>query len=229
MKRSLPKSRLSCILLAAGMSKRMGAENKLLIEINDEPLIRRTTRLLLDYGMEEIIVVLGYQSKDVHAAIEDLPVSCVVNSDYERGQMTSVHAGLTALTRETDGVMIFLADLLLITADDIRDIHASYEHQDANILVPQFQQIRGNPIIFSPVQRDSILAGEKNLGCRKLISNNPELVTVFESTNDHVICDLDTPESLILMSQRLGLPIGQYASANISSREPDRARRSHHV
>lgn len=229
MKRSLPKSRLSCILLAAGMSKRMGAENKLLIEINGEPVIRRTTRLLLDYGMEEIVVVLGYQSEDVHAAIKDLPIHCVVNSDYEKGQMTSVHAGLTALTRETDGVMIFLADLLLITANDIRDIHASYEHQNANILVPQFQQIRGNPIIFSPVQRDSILSGEKNLGCRKLISNNPELVTVYVSTNDHVICDLDTPESMTLMSQRLGLPIGQCTSANIGSSEIDRARGSLHV
>lgn len=212
-----PTGRLSCILLAAGMSKRMGTVNKLLMSINGEPLVRRTAKLLLEYGMEEIVVVLGYQSERVLAAIEDLPVRSVINSQYEEGQMTSVHAGLSTLNQETDGIMIFLSDLLLITADDIRNIHATYEESGADIVVPQFEQARGNPIIFSPTQRAAILAGEKNLGCRKLITKNPELVTVYESPNDHVIHDLDTPESLQLMSDRLGTTIGLQSQIPITA------------
>ena len=201
-------NRLSCILLAAGMSKRMGTVNKLMLDVEGEPLVRLTLKRLLSYGMEEIVVVLGFQSERVSSAIEDLPVRRVINPSFESGQMTSVHAGLSALTQETDGIMIFLSDLLLIDTDDLSNIHRTYSETEAEILVPQYQGERGNPIIFSPSQRNAILSGEKNLGCRKLISKNPDMVTVYESANDHVLRDLDTPESITKMSERLGLNIG---------------------
>lgn len=202
-----PSSKLSCILLAAGMSKRMGEVNKLLLEVDGEPLIRRTAMRLLDYGMEEIVVVLGHESEQIEAAIEDLPVKKIVNYSYESGQMTSVHVGLSTLIEKTNGIMIYLSDLLLVTKEDITEIHRAYEQSNAQILVPQFNGQRGNPIIFSPTQRDVILRGEKNLGCRKLISKNPDIVTAYKAKNDHVLCDLDTPESIDVMSARLGSEI----------------------
>jgi len=49
----------------------------------------------------------------------------------------------------------------------------------------------------------TILADRKNLGCKRLIEKNPELVTVLEMPNDHVLMDLDTPEAYANLTQRL--------------------------
>ena len=196
-------AKLSCVLLAAGLSSRMGETNKLLLSIQGEALIRRTTKLLLSYGMQEVVVVLGHQADKVATEIADLPVKTVVNQNYTNGQMTSVHAGLGTLSEDTDGVMICLSDLVLLTLKDIREIHSAYTESSTEILVPTFNGERGNPIIFSPQQRQAILSGERNLGCRKLISKNPELVTVFEAKTDHVTFDLDTPDAVADLTARL--------------------------
>jgi molybdenum cofactor cytidylyltransferase len=199
----MPSKRLSCVLLAAGLSSRMGEQNKLLINIEGQSLVRRTAQLLVDYGLDEIIVVVGHEAKLVASELSDLPVSLVENHDYHEGQMTSVYTGIKALTKSTDGIIICLSDLVLLEKADLYAMHLAFDECTTSILVPQYLGERGNPIILDHSQRRGILNGEKNLGCRKLIQKQPQEVTVFEAQNDHVTFDLDTPEALQNVRQRL--------------------------
>ena len=52
--------------------------------------------------------------------------------------------------------------------------------------------------------RRQILAGDRNLGCKRLIQKHPELVTALEMDNDHLVFDLDTPQAYHRLQQRLG-------------------------
>ncbi len=88
----------------------MGADNKLLLPIDGEPVVRRTARQILAAGPEEIIVVLGHEADLVCHALDGLAIRAVVNPAWRDGQMTSVHAGLAALSAPVDGIMICLAD-----------------------------------------------------------------------------------------------------------------------
>lgn len=208
MKHLVALKRLSCVLLAAGLSSRMGKQNKLLIDIQGQPLVRRTASTLASYsyeenGFEEIIVVLGHEANLVREALKGLPVQIVVNEDYQEGQMTSVHAGMRALSKDCDGIMICLSDLVLLEHSDLKAMHLAFDECETAILVPQYKGERGNPIILARSQREAIIAGEKNLGCRKLIQKRPEEVTVFEARNDHLSVDLDTPEALEAFRQRI--------------------------
>ncbi len=203
MTNTIPSKRLSCVLLAAGLSSRMGEKNKLLIDIDGQSLVRRTAKLLVSYGLDEIVVVVGHEANLVSNEIRDLPVTIVENFNYHEGQMTSVHTGIKALTKETDGIIICLSDLVLLEHSDLRALHLAFDNCKTSIMVPQYQGERGNPIILAYSQRQGILQGHKNLGCRKLIQNKPEEVTVFEASNDHVTFDLDTPEALNNFRQRL--------------------------
>ena len=54
---------ISAILLAAGESKRMNGENKLTKNINGKPLIKRSVQNILDSSIDEIIIIIGYQSE----------------------------------------------------------------------------------------------------------------------------------------------------------------------
>ena len=186
---------VSAVLLAAGLSRRMGAVNKLHIPVDGEPLVRRSARRLAEAGLREVVVVVGHEAEQTAALIEDLPVRTVVNADYASGQMSSVHRGLEGLSEPCAGVMVCLSDLPLLEPDDIAFIAESFVAGcERPLLVPTWDGRRGNPIVMSWAQREAILAGGRNLGCRRLIENNPELVWTLPMPNDHCVVDLDSPE-----------------------------------
>ena len=186
---------VSAILLAAGESRRMGEINKLELQVDGVPLLRRTAETLLASNLKEIVVVLGHEADKARSILEGLPLNFVDNEAYREGQMTSVYKGLLSLSKVCDGVMICLSDQPLLQADDVNVlIEAFGQRSHGSILVPTYQGQRGNPIIFDYEHRQGILNGERNLGCKKLIEKNPEQVSSFEMGNDHVVIDLDTPE-----------------------------------
>ena len=196
-------STVSAILLAAGESRRMSGINKLMLAVEGEPLLRHTVKTLLASRLGEVVVVLGHQVEETRILLHDLEVRTVVNSQYREGQMSSVHCGLEALTRPCDGVMICLTDQPLLTAQDIDVLIDAFGRRGASILVPTYKGRRGNPIVLAYSHRAEILGGGRNLGCKRLIERNPQLVTTVEMDTDHVVFDLDTPEDYASLQARL--------------------------
>ncbi|GAA0415616.1 hypothetical protein GCM10009133_25090 [Cocleimonas flava] len=206
---------VSAILLAAGESRRMGKPNKLELDANGISLLRRTAKILLESELQEVVVVVGHEADKTKSLISGLPLKIVMNDDYQKGQMSSVHKGLESLTQESDGVMICLSDQPLLESSDINIIIEAFENRSSgSVLVPTYQGQRGNPIILAQEQRSAILNGQKNLGCRRLIEKNPELVTSFEMDNNHVVFDLDTPEDYAAFQQNSNQKSDQNKQAN---------------
>ena len=196
-------TKVSAVLLAAGESRRMGEVNKLELLVDGVPLLRRTAEILFASKLQEIVVVLGHQAEKARAILDGLPLNFIYNEAYRDGQMTSVYQGLLSLSQACDGVMICLSDQPFLQTDDINVlIEAFGKRSHGSILVPTYQDKRGNPIILDYQHRQEILNGERNLGCKKLIEKNPELVSSFEMSNNHVVVDLDTPEEYAALAAR---------------------------
>jgi molybdenum cofactor cytidylyltransferase len=186
---------IATIVLAAGSSQRMGEHNKLHLPIDGVSLLRRSLQTLLAANVDDIVVVLGHEQKSTRALIDDLPLQIVYNGAHNAGQMTSVHCGLAALEQCHDGVIIALGDQPALTVADINYLIDAYRQRSGGeVVVPTFNGQRGNPIIISESCRADILAGTRNLGCRKFIDKNPELVCKVEMPNSSVLIDLDTPQ-----------------------------------
>lgn len=186
---------VSAVLLAAGASTRMGSVNKLMLSIGGVPLLRRSVLTLLASELQDVIVVLGHEGDRAQALIQDLGAAVVHNRNYPEGQMSSVHRGVGALVRQCEGIMICLADQPLLTTIDVdRLIDAFLNRERGSIVVPTYRGRRGNPIVVGAEHRAAMLAGERDVGCKRLIERNPDLVTTFEVDNDHYVFDLDTPE-----------------------------------
>ncbi len=194
---------MSAVLLAAGESRRMGNINKLTLPIAGTPLLRRTAGILARSGLKELVVVVGYEQWVARELLQGIPARVIYNADFREGQMTSVYRGLAALQQPCAGVMICLSDQALLDAEDIRTIARGFDSCPTSIMVPVYKGQRGNPIVLDYAHRATILADGKNLGCKRLIEKNPELVTVLEMPNDHVITDLDTPEAYLTVNERL--------------------------
>jgi len=187
---------VSAVLLAAGMSQRMGAANKLLLEIDGSPMVQRTAKNILDSGVGELVAVLGHHSQAVADALCALPCRTVDNPQYQDGQMTSVHVGLTAVSPDAKAVMICLADQPLLAAEDYRAfLLAAMAISAGKIAVPTVNGERGNPILLPANLKDEVLEQDMKFGPRNLIRDNPDLVAWVAMQSPYFVRDIDTPEA----------------------------------
>ena len=188
------------ILLAAGMSKRMGGLNKLLLPINGVPMVRHMALTLVAFADVPPVVVLGHEAKRVAAALDGIALTMITNVQYQSGQMSSVTAGLIAAGQAAD-YMICLADLPLLTALDCAALSAAHKKAGVGqITVPVQREDgifvrRGNPIIMPASARHKIIKGETNLGCRGLLNNHPDLIYPFDSCANGFYVDIDTQDA----------------------------------
>ncbi len=191
------RSGVGAILLAAGRSRRMGTVNKLLLDIDGEPMVRRAVRAMLDSRVEETVVVLGHQSAAVADALSGLPLRMVSNPAHDEGQMTSMRCGLAALPDRYQGILVALADQPDLTPADIDLVIDAFLSGDRNrVVVPVRQGRRGNPIVLAADLRADFAGRSVNYGCRNLIERHPDLVQAVEVQNDRYFNDIDTPEDL---------------------------------
>ncbi|HVH80748.1 MAG TPA: molybdopterin-binding/glycosyltransferase family 2 protein [Stellaceae bacterium] len=195
--------RIAALLLAAGKSSRMG-ENKMLAEIDGRPMVARTAQRLLSSRARPIVAVLGNRADDVDAALGRLPVERVVNPDFADGMSTSLKRGLAAVPPEIDGVVVCLGDMPLIAGRDIdRLITAFNPLEGRSIIVPTRRGRRGNPILWSRQFFPEIMALSGDQGARRLIEDHADLVAEVEMENDTIFIDIDTPQALAELRERV--------------------------
>ena len=186
----------AAIILAAGLSRRMGAVNKLLIEFDGVPMIRRAVQTCVDLCDGPVTVVTGYQAKAIEHALNGLAVNFAFNPHYEAGQKTSVAAGLVA-TPDARATLIVLGDQPLLTAGHLSWLLTQHHQNDGPcITVPVQGDTHGNPLIIPHALKPRLLADRNNPGCQRFTRENPQLVQRVAATDPAFYSDIDTPEDL---------------------------------
>lgn len=195
--------RIAAIVLAAGRSARMGAENKLCCTVDGIPMVRRAVTATLASRCVQTLVVTGHDAPRVESAIGDLPVSYVHNAEYASGMASSLRAGLRALPRDVDGAVIVLGDMPHLQARHLDALIQAFDPVAPAIVVPEFEGRRGNPVLwpaayFSRMQQ---LSGDQ--GARSLLEADASNVVRVVSADAAVCLDVDTPEQLAALSSPL--------------------------
>ena len=190
---------ISAIVPAAGLSSRMG-QNKLLMPFGDKSLIEHAVDTLKASDVDEIVVVLGHEADQVRSRLERRRVNFVHNPDYREGLSTSVRTGMSAVAKGADAIMIYLADQPLIQPDEISRLiqaFAQAKRAGKSIVVPFFENRRGNPVILDASYRAMVLDIVGDVGCRRIIRRYPEQVFAVQMQTDHVVRDVDTLEDFL--------------------------------
>ena len=189
---------IGAILLAAGRSTRMGAENKLLAEIGGKPLVRIAAEEALKSKARPLVVVTGHQRERVQAALQGLDVKIVHNPDFADGLSTSLKSGLVALPDENDGALVLLADMPRVDAGLIDSLIGAFDPaRGALVVVPTFDGKRGNPVLWSRRFFADLMALQGDVGARHLIGSHAEAVTEVPAQGSAVLTDVDTPDALV--------------------------------
>lgn len=193
---------VAAVLLAAGLSRRMGALNKLLADIDGEAMVRRTARVLLESGVD-LFVVTGHQREGVEQALTGLEITLVHNRDYEAGLQGSAMAGLAAVGSGYDAAIVALGDQPLLEVDDIKALIAAFARSDRNkFIVPYYKEARGNPVVVPRAILDDLAAHPPDPSLKRFTDRFPERIERFQADNDHFTRDIDTADALEEFRQR---------------------------
>ena len=194
---------ISAIILAAGESRRMGVQNKLLLQIDSEVLIRKFVKSVSNSLVDAVLVVVGFEAEKIKAVLHDQAVKFVENPSYEEGMTTSIQSGVKASSNESTGLMICLADMPFAETSDLNLLIQAFNDyrstESSLIIVPVFQGKRGNPVLFSEVFREKILT-HKGEGCREILRQFPHYVKEVSMENDNLLRDIDTPEDYMFVT-----------------------------
>lgn len=189
---------VAAVLLAAGLSRRFGS-NKLLHLIDGRPMLRRVAENLVAalLPQDEVVVVLGHQAEAVRAALDGLPVRCIVNENYADGMGASIAAGVSGIGDKAAGVMIMLGDMPWIGAGQIRVLRAAFDRAAADaVVLPVHQGRRGHPVIFSRRWFPALCALRGDRGARSVLEAAGNDVIEVAMPDDGILRDLDQPDAV---------------------------------
>ena len=184
---------ISAILLAAGESKRMVDENKLIKKYKSIPLIKHAVSNVLNSPIDELIIVLGYQKKAIEKIIEEnKKIKFIANPNFESGIASSIKKGLNSLSKETEAFFICLGDMPNVNKEIYNQlINASFGNKDKEIFVPYYQERQANPILFLKKMKDEIQKIEGDFGAKKIIADNEKKVFKLSTQDKGVITDFN--------------------------------------
>jgi len=192
---------VSAILLAAGLSRRMGQENKLLLPVDGKPMVRHVVETYINVVDGPLIVVTGFEEGRIRRALEGLSVIFAKNDAFSAGQASSVAKGLS-VAPEAKALLIGLADQPLLKASDLQDLlEAHRKHAEVKITVPTKNGQRGNPIVVPAALRSRLLENPDKPGCMHFTREHPETVQKVDFTAVGFFTDVDTPQDFAKVLQ----------------------------
>jgi molybdenum cofactor cytidylyltransferase len=188
---------ISAIILAAGLSSRMGRP-KLLLPWGGTTVLGQVVSTFAAAGIEEIIVVTGGGHEQIERLVADLakdyPVRAVYNAVFARGHMlSSIQAGLAALNSQSLAALIGLGDQPQVREETVRHISAAFVQTKSPLVIPSFQDRRGHPWLAARLLWPKILALPASTIPRQILNTYADQVE-YVAADESILQDLDTPE-----------------------------------
>ncbi len=193
------------VILGAGRSRRMAPLNKLLVvDRSGKPMIARIVDNVLSSNARPVVVVTGHQAEQVTHALGGRPVRVVHAPDYADGLSASLRAGIAAVPPEAAAAIVCLGDMPLVTGRMIDRLLEAYDPVEGRLIVlPTFRGKQGNPMLWDRRFFPEILRITGDSGARFLLAQHIEHVAEVEMSDDAVLRDFDTAESLATLPPRL--------------------------
>lgn len=194
------------VLLAAGTSTRFGEANKLLadvdgqLDVDGQPMVRRSAAALLDADLDRVLVVVGHDAGAVRDALSGLDVAFVENPAYEAGQATSVRAAVEVLAgddeiRTVDAAVFALGDMPFVEPGSVTALVAAYEAGAGSVLAAGVDGERGNPVLFDRAHFPALASSDGDTGGRAVLLAAGD-AAIVETGDPGVLRDVDRPVDL---------------------------------
>jgi len=200
----------AAIILAAGSSSRMGGgRHKLLLPLDDRPVLAHVIDASLASQARPIIIVLGHQSNQVRSQIKQYSIhddiTLVENAHYQLGMSSSLRLGIQTLLTDgykkrylayqVDSALIVLGDQPLITPTVIDKLITAYRTAGSPIVAPLYKGKRGSPVLFDKSLFSELIEVSGDEGGRTILERHRHEVGLIEIGDALANYDVDTWEA----------------------------------
>jgi molybdenum cofactor cytidylyltransferase len=188
---------IPAIVLAAGRSSRMGRAKATLPAGGGHTFLTRIVRTLLDAGVDDAIVVVGHDADLIISSFSEsgLPARFVVNHEYDRGQLSSLIAGLNAVDRPgVAAALLTLVDVPLVSESTVRAVIDSYRRTRAPIVRPTSGQRHGHPLLIDRSVFDALRAADPSTGAKPIVRAHASAAGDIAVEDEGAFLDVDTEE-----------------------------------
>lgn len=185
---------LTAIVLAAGLSRRMG-QPKMLLPWGQTTVLGQVVTTLAGCGLAEIVVVTGGARESVEAEVarlaESLPVRAVFNAQYETGEMmSSIRVGLAALGPQVAATLIALGDQPQLSLESARRIVSAWKMSGSRLILPSFTLRRGHPWLVGRNLWEGLIQADTAREFLNALAGE----ILYVDCDETVLKDMDTPE-----------------------------------
>jgi molybdenum cofactor cytidylyltransferase len=186
---------ISAVVLAAGLSERMGRP-KLLLPYGERSVIEQVVSVLLSSPVDEVLVVTGHAREAVESALAGWPVRAVFNPDYAAGEMlSSVQVGLQAVSAESQAALLAVGDMPAVGAGVVSQLVAAYRAAgDACVYIPSYRMRAGHPVLVPRPYWPAILALPRGASLRSAWQAEGSRIHWVTVDTPSVLRDMDTPD-----------------------------------
>jgi len=162
-----------------------------------ETFLTRIVRTFLAAGVDDVVVVVGHDSEAVVSSFapSGLPARFVVNSDYDRGQLSSLVAGIGVVDRPgVVAALVTLVDVPLISAETVRAVIERYRMTHAPVVRPTSGSRHGHPLLVDRTLFDELRGAEPIAGAKPIVRAHASQAGDVPIDDEGAFTDIDTRE-----------------------------------
>ena len=186
---------IHAVLLAAGRSERMGRNNKLLLNVDGIPLVRKSAINILNSNVTSMTVVTGFDENNIVNALSGLNVNFVKNINFREGLSSSLKAGLANITPTPSAVIICLADMPKIQPEHINQLIENFDPLKGwEICIPTNNGKRGNPVLIGSRFFPYIFKTSGDFGAKQVMKQHSDKIVEVEIGTSDIHFDIDTQD-----------------------------------
>lgn len=196
------KKNIYGLVLAAGLSQRMGTPKQLL-PFGPKTILQTVVDVLLALDLQDVIVVLGHEAERVRDSLGNRDITCCYNENYKEGMFSSVLCGVHAIPKTADAMVMALGDQPHIEARVGRRVVDAYQRGSSGIVIPTWDGKRGHPALVDLKRyRDKIVSLSGENGLKPVMRGYGDDTLELQVDDAGILRDLDTPEDYRLALER---------------------------
>ena len=183
---------IKAILLAAGKSKRLISENKLIKKFKNKSLINHSLLVLHKSKVDKIVIVLGFQHKEVKKIIKRNKKNIfVLNKKFKLGMSSSINTGLKKISKKDKGFIVVQSDMPFIKTSDINKIYNSIVKKKHLVHALKYKNKIGNPIGFDGLLLAKFKRMRGDVGAKFMVKRLKKRTNFIKVLSKKVFKDLD--------------------------------------
>ena len=193
--------KLAAVLLAAGRSRRFGAEDKLLADVSGQTMLARALATLSSINADHRAAVVSSREAECVTAASGFEI--IRNDAPEAGLSYSITLGVRwARAQSCDALLLAVADQPLLTAQSLAELIDAFRlHGGLACLADDTH--RGNPAVFSSVYFGELLALRGDCGAKAVLRAHEDALTIVRCHLPDELSDADEPQALAALRERL--------------------------